>query len=300
MAAKHKPKEPQREAWDFSTCPTEELSFCVVYEYLRQVAMLHRKRLGKAWSRQIFGELFRSYFKDGQRVSFEGHVEGSPVSPFELNLAVRQAFAFAAADCEGFPDAPYLTLNPQERKQKIESFGLTNLRPDWPTMAQEDFFYICVEPTEIMRRYERHGLAFAQQTLEKEPVSRRKDGRWIVDYGGFQFELGLARINWSLSNKRLELAFKRWLETHRPEHVKIFETRGATQMHEVLKYLSATRLLTVFTADQALDYTQRLLGENPLYWETSDWYKAVEKANAVMRAISSPFIDWADEPKAGS
>ena len=99
-------KEISQAQWDFSQCPEAELSFCVAYEYLRQVALAHRQRMGKKWSPLAFAEVFKGYFQNGKRYEFKGLVDGLN-NPFEINLAVKQAYGLAASVCSGFPDSPY-------------------------------------------------------------------------------------------------------------------------------------------------------------------------------------------------
>jgi hypothetical protein len=113
-----------------------------------------------------------------------------------------------------------------------------------------------------------------------------------VDYDGFKFELGLVRLNWSLSNKQLLADFKVWLQQNRPLKITCCETRGAVSLTEKLKYLSALRLLLAMTAAQAGDHTAAFLG-SPLYWSDDNWYDARKKAESVTQDISSPFFDWA-------
>jgi hypothetical protein len=303
MEKKDKLRSLTRACWDFSECPKDELSFCEAYEYFRQVAMAHRERFKKKtdigkWSPAVFAEVFKGYFQDGKRIELKGIVDGA-ADPFEINLAAKQMFAVAASQCSGFPDTPYLELKAEERKAWVKAFGLDQLRPDRPTMAQLDFFGICLNPRQALRQYQSHGIEWARQHLVAESKSKAKADRWIVSHDGFQFELGVIRLNWSLSNKRLANAFAQWLEANRPAEAKIFETRGATQPAETLKYLSAMRLLTVMTAKNAYDYTEKLLGK-PIYNSDDNWYEARNKADSGMRQISSPFFDWAKTEKAGS
>ena len=296
MGIKSKLREVPSASWDFSQCPKDELSFCAAYEYLRQVAMVHRERLKKKsksekWSPQIFAEAFGGYFKDGKRVEFKGINDGV-ADPFEFNLVVKQTFALAACECSGFPDAPYLSIKAEERKAWIKTFGFDQLRLDRPTMAQMNFLGIQLDPLKALPLFQYQILEWALQNLIGNPDAREENPRKIVNYDGFQFELGVIRLNWSLNNKQLVEAFEQWLQKNRPADVLIYETRGAAQLSERLKYLSAMRLLTIMTAPQASDHTQKLLGE-PLYWADSNWYEARDKANSVMREISSPFVDWA-------
>ena len=293
MARKTDTTEVPRTLWDFSRCPKDEVSFCATYEYLRQVAIVHRKRFeakktGYKWTPLVFAEVFKGYTKDGKRVEFKELSKGM-ADPFEISLAVKQTFALAACHCSGFPDAPYLSLVAEERKSWIQDLGFDKLRPDRPTMAQQDFFEICLNPQTALQYYQYHGLEWARQNLVSQARPKNKDGRWIVDYDGFQFELGMIRINWSLSDKRLTQAFKQWLQKNRPAGVKALETRGATQILETLKYLSAMRLLAVMTATQAIAHTENIL-RNPLYYAESEWYEAQTKAHIAMQQISSPFL----------
>jgi hypothetical protein len=126
-AQKAKTQTIPRDWWDFSTCPKEELSFCVTHEYFRQIAMAHRERFGKNWTPKTFEIVFDGYFKDGKRVEFKGTTDGQLTNPFEINLAVTKSFARAATNCTGFPDRPYLALTVEERKAWVKAFGLDKI-----------------------------------------------------------------------------------------------------------------------------------------------------------------------------
>lgn len=282
--------------WDFSQCPPDELSFCTAYEYLRTIALIHRERLKIKfprfkWTPDVLAEAFKGYFRDGKRVEFSDINEGA-ADPFEINLAVKQIFALAACQCTGFPDAPYLSIQAEERKAWIKTFGFDQLRTDRPTMAQKDFFTIFLDPHKALPFYQHHIIEWQKQNLTASPDPRDKIPRMLVDYDKFQFELGVIRINWSLNNKQLVKAFEKWLRENRPKNTPVFETRGAAKLSESLKYLSAMRLLTEMTAVQAYNHTEKLLGK-PLYWSDDNWYEARDKAKSVMKQIFSPFADWA-------
>ncbi len=281
-------KEISQTQWDFSKCPEAELSFCVAYEYLRQVALLHRKRLGKKWSPLAFAEMFKGYFHNGKRYEFKGLVDGLN-NPFEINLAVKQTYGLAASACSGFPDSPYLKLPVEERQRLIKVFSFDRWRPDQPTMAQETFVHIFLEPKAALELYQYHIAEWTRQNLGQSAPER-----WIVDYDGFGFELGVIRLNWASSDKQMIEAFKDWLKNNRPADVKRHETRGSAKMSEYLKYLSALRLLTVMSATEAADFTQKICGES-LYGIDDNWYDARKKANQFMRDLSSPFFSWADK-----
>lgn len=135
-AKKAKIENIPRDWWDFSTCPEAELSFCMAYEYFRQVALVHRKRVGKKWTPKAFEVVFDGYFKDGKRVEFKGMTDGQVAEPYEINLAVKKNFAFATANCTGFPDQPYLALSAKEREAWVKAMGFDKLRPDRPTMTE--------------------------------------------------------------------------------------------------------------------------------------------------------------------
>jgi hypothetical protein len=299
MGEKTKTPELPRADWDFSTCPESELSFCTAYEYFRQIALVHRKRVGEKWTPKDFESAFDGYFGEGKRVDFQGTKDGQTADPFEINLAVKKSFAQVTANCTGFPDLPYLALNATEREAWIKTFGLDKLRPDRPTMAQVDYFEICLNPQEALKHYQYHCLEWGRQNFQQVNPPPDKSRRWIVDYDGFKFELGMVRINWSLSDKKLTKAFEKWLEKNRPASAKARETRGATKMSEMLKYLSALRLLQAMTAIEAGTFTQNIFGE-PLYWDDANWYAASAKADVVMKQISSPFFDWAKNRQTGS
>lgn len=291
-----KPKTLPQESWDFSRCKTEELSFCFAYEYFRQLALTHRYRIGAAWSASAFAALFDGYYQDGVRTEFNSADEGHVADPFEINLSVKRTFAKAVCLCPGFPDVPYLSLNAEERNAWIREFGLDKLRPDRPAMAQADFFEILLGPREAVEQFEHHCKVWAILNLQNGSEKARTASRWIVNYDGFPFELGVIRLNWSSSNKKLIEAFKKWLEQHRPSDASAFETRGSTSLSEALKYLSASRLLAVMSVSEAFKLTQKTL-PHPLYWDEANWYDARKKADAVMKQLSSPFFDWAIPPK---
>lgn len=290
MGQKTKIEKLKRDSWDFSQCPKEELSFCVTYEYFRQIAMIHRKRIGKKWSLQVFEEVFNGYFKDRKRVEFKGIVDGQVADPFEINLSVKRMFALAACKCSGFPDVAYLGLTAKERSAWIKAYGLDKLRPDRPAMAQEDFFEIIRDPKEALQFYQYHCAEWVRQNLHTGSHSVKKNTPWIVDYDGYKFELGVIRINWSWSDKKLTNAFKKWLGKNR-QGIKPNETRGSTTMAELLSFLSAWRLLRAMTAKDAGDFTQEMLGDS-LYQDDVGWYKAQSEADSVMKQISTPFFDW--------
>src|SRR3984885_3431159 len=145
-----KPQLPQ-DTWDFSKCPPEEFSFCVTYECFREIAMVHRKRVGNKWSTQVFEELFNGYYKDGKRIEFKGIP-----APYEINLSIKVTFALAACKCSGFPDTPYLRLHAMERSAWVKELGLNKLRPDRPAMAQADLFEIIRDPKEALLFYQYH------------------------------------------------------------------------------------------------------------------------------------------------
>jgi hypothetical protein len=131
MGKKSKLRELPRAAWDFSKCPVAELSFCTAYEYLRQVAMIHRERFKKKsartnWTPDVFAEVFKGYYRDGKWVEFSGIKEGV-ADPFEINLAVKQTFAMVSCQCTGFPDVPFLSLKAEEREAWLKAFGFVIL-----------------------------------------------------------------------------------------------------------------------------------------------------------------------------
>ncbi len=283
-----------RQLWDFSLCRKEELSFCLFHEYIREVALVHRRRMGAKWSPASFYSLFEGYFKNGTRVQLGGVNAEHANDPFELNLAIKRRFACAVCSCTGFPDTPYLQVPAEERNSRLQDLGLANLRPDRAAMMQEGFFEICRDPKEGLMFYQDHLTEWVRQNLEHPQAVDTVKDPWIVDFDGFKFELGVIRINWSWSDNQLVVAFKRWLEQNRPSGIQSVETRGSTTIAEQLKYLSAKRLLAGMSASEAAKLTQKILGE-PLYWEDTNWYSAKAKAQSIMKQLTIPFFTWADE-----
>lgn len=134
-----KPKAVARKAiprteWDFSLCPLDEISFCCSYEYLREVAAVERARIGDKWTVLNFEAAFDRYFKDGKLHYYKGVSDGKG-DPFEINLAPRRGIGQIVSKCSGFPDRPFLQLQPAERKAWLKEFRLDELRYDRPTMA---------------------------------------------------------------------------------------------------------------------------------------------------------------------
>jgi hypothetical protein len=106
-----------------------------------------------------------------------------------------------------------------------------------------NLFEIHLEPSKALPYYQYHLMAWERQNLATNLGANDESSRKIVSFDGFDMEVGMIRINWSLQNKRLFKAFREWLGKNRPKDSKMLETRGAAQLSESLKYLSASRYI---------------------------------------------------------
>lgn len=143
---------------------------------------MQRQQMGEKWSQHAFAEMFNGYFKNGERVAFKAVSEGK-ADPFEINLAVRRLFGHIVSNCSGFPDQPYLALPKEEREGWIKEFSLQQLRPDRPSMAQQSFFDVRLEPKKAMELYEAHIVEWARQHLNDKSDAAKKRSANTVDRG---------------------------------------------------------------------------------------------------------------------
>ena len=165
-------------------------------------------------------------------------------------------FEFEIIDApSGFPDTPYLLLNPAHQ---------LGSRSHFPTIPKR--------------------LGFTQAYLDQ--------GQWIN--GNRQFvppdEVYNIHIEWTLNNSEIEADFARWLTTlTRPrDAVERRGTGGGRELLTDLKSLGAWRLLKVHQDDfrAARAFTQQQGKPSGLFVRKEDWDDARDRAQAILD-------DWA-------
>ena len=99
------------------------------------------------------------------------------------------------------------------------------------------------------------------------------------------------KLNWDASDKTLLSDFAKWLKKARPQPAR--ERRGKSAPRQELaelKALGAYRLLRIFTAEEALEYSKQFLPRG-LYAKIPDWYEAKSR---VLRVLKSRFVRCGD------
>jgi hypothetical protein len=137
-------------------------------------------------------------------------------------------------------------------------------------MLQMDFSGIERNPNDDLTVYAHFLNEWRLQTNAKSGAYLKNTDPLIVDFDGFKFEMGVIRIHWFLSNKKIVEAFAAWVEKNRPANTGAMETRGATSIKEKLQFLSAMRLVKVMSPSEASKHTEKLFG-HPFYYEETDW-----------------------------
>lgn len=92
------------------------------------------------------------------------------------------------------------------------------------------------------------------------------------------------KLNWDYPDKLLLKGFSYWLKKFRKRPAN--ETRGNLIERSAganLKALGAYRLLKFFTAEQAREHTEKILGHG-LYAKIPDWYEARSKIKALLKS----------------
>lgn len=169
--------------------------------------------------------------------------------------------------CPEFPDNPYLSVPPMERKRRLEVLFGEEIKA---MAAMIDARTIGAYPCDIADRL--------QQSCETgERIS--------LNYGE---ELAMLRINWHWPDSQQIQFFKEWLKTHRPAEVDQWPDRGrgvsTTKFTIRLRKLAAWRLLRDMNWKEAAKLTAKYFPRG-LYCEQGEWLKAARDAKKWLAEI---------------
>ena len=232
LAKKH--PELIREKWDFTTCPGEELGDCRLYEFKSE--SLHVRQEILAWRQNCNAKTFD-----------------------ELLYLARGTLTWAKYGQQFFalwpewPDSPYLSVLPAERKRRRERFGQN--RPE--SRATE----LTPSPAVL------GGLS--QPAVDFILELSGQGGP--VDYPTF-------RIPWKeMSDREMRRSFARWLKVNRKCKAK--PNVSHRYLLTDLKALGAHRILEVTGRDWK--------SAPEIYQDQREWIKADLRAKRLIKRIDT-------------
>jgi hypothetical protein len=245
-----------REDWDFNPCPAEELRFCWVYEYMREVK--GAQRVVAEWRSKAWAQTFEGFCALAKK-------EGAP------SVCVPgDAFHY-------FPEWPvmaYLSIEQLERNRRYKEL--------YP-MRESEYAASLLTP-------ELPQDEWGRDMLMNELYSTAKDGgiptASVLAFEGAKFVL--LQIDWHLTNKALMESFCAFLET-RPPEVRERPKKDGKGSHPAilkadLKALGALRLERTMRVSDIPGYTKEVLNA-PLYSQDTSILGAVSRAQAVIRSF---------------
>jgi hypothetical protein len=220
-----------REKWDFTTCPDEELADCRLYEFKSQSPYARQEIL--AWRQTCNAETFDEFLY---------------LARGTLTWA-KYGQQFYALWPE-WPDAPYLSIPPDERKRRRDLFG----------------------PNTESRAAELTPLPAVPGKLSQPAVDFMLE---LIDQSG-PVEYPTFRIPWKeISDREIRRRFALWLKINRKCKAK--PNVSHRHMRADLKALGAYRILKATGGEWR--------NAPPLYVEYSEWMKAAARAKKLIKRI---------------
>lgn len=235
-----------RQDWDFSQVPEDELLLCRFYEYARELKVWHEI----ARCSRLLLEDARIDLRDS------AYKAGGPGGGFvKTNWIITQVFTLFPE----FPQMPWLSIDGQERRHRIEQLGTS----DYP-LPLEEFPQVAITEggTNITRS------VFGE-------VFHGTDAHFVVC--------------WNYTDAQIAAEFRHWLiKTRYIPEPKKHKGRVSTQ-HDVLRAhlreLAAFRLLQRFTLPLAKREVENALGgasEARLYTTDRSWFRAKRNAKTFL------------------
>jgi hypothetical protein len=198
----------------------------------------------------------------------------------------------------GFPSAPFQRLSLTSDNISGYTTAIGQIQGDEFHPAPLPFFTVMImrEPNQVFHRSKLHFELACAQGYKRTETHGQTETPFLVQSRGRTMEILLVHIDWSKSNTRIIQVIKQWVQANRPSNIKPKEIRGSTTPREMLRYLSAHRLLAVMSAAKASNLTEHHFGQ-PLYYTDSDWYKARNKSQSIMRELFEPFFRFDEQDR---
>ncbi len=270
-----------REEWDFrdepaGRLPDWQLVRCYQYEFARECPQIR--------------DAVEGWWKKLNRSDWRLENIFVYANPYNIE---HDLLTFLTSFKEFFPAKPFLAIPPTTRQNFLEVSYLVTLGksvrhlsalPDLEQDYNRVRKLICQGKTEMPLP---EGTADDLQQDEKfVPQSVPTMQQFMRQRVSFK----VFRIDWGQSDTALGNQFDQWLRKNRPLWQQPREERGKSSTRDWLKQLGAMRLLRVFNAIQAADYTAQFQTDKkgnckPLYAESSEWTKAKRAAEAGIKGF---------------
>jgi hypothetical protein len=269
MPRKPKSKEDPTiapEEWNFEDkkrLPDAELDACFLYEYARE-----RARLSPLWQSSV---------KEIVKLSSlpKGHPEKDKY--FDLFERLRSVFGsvslFWECSTPDFATRPWQSFNPEQRRKLVEQ----HTRNKWESF--QDSIALRITLLRDLPEYAAAGVDDFDTWMITD--------KCFFD-GKAQRDQGFIAINWDNTDDVLKAKFTAWLNEKRGNRKAMKSLQGKIKLRQNLKALGARRLLDAgFTVAAAMGYSQKILGNQPLYAVERSWSNAKNKV--VPRVMASLF-----------
>ena len=236
------PTRLPRTDWDFTDIPSEELAYCVVYEYVRdskrmkqqintvlQLQKELRELTTEQWADLSEEErhtflLLQKMYQNIKSVPQSKYSETGPeieLPGWEGTFLLECGF-----DVWLFQDKPWIEIPPQERKARLTAyFGGDYQNPQ----AFVDAAFTDATVNDL-----RDAAGNLQNLRNKTPVS-----------------FHVIRVAWDCTDDTIKQSFAKWLKTNEPADRTPSDRRGTNKAREHLYQLAAYRLLNHYTWNEA-------------------------------------------------
>lgn len=247
---------PVLEDWDFSVCPPDELQSCYTYEFLREWAWT-RESVAQ-WRKKHPGQKFDDWLPTIQ-------------NPSDRDRPDYELYAF----CPEWPDKPYLSILPKERRRRLE------LMPKLKCEHDRRYALRMVHLPAVLCWYSQPPPPGATRVF---PPTERA----TVKEDDFH-ETICVTVDWRHHPKRIAKIFEELLIRMRPADIRYWKTKGKgrhqEQLRARLKALGAWRLLMKWKISwqEAEELTARTREHGqPLFDGQSHWLRACKQAGEFM------------------
>jgi hypothetical protein len=182
----------------------------------------------------------------------------------------------------GFATTPWQSFNPEQRRDLVKQ----HTRNKRSRQSYQDSISLDITLLRDLPEYAAAGVDCFDSWVILDKCSH--DGKP-------QREHGFIAVNWDYTDDILKAKFTAWLNKMRGNRKAVKSLQGRTKPRQNLKALGAKRILDAgFTVAAAMNYSQKILRDGPLYDAERSWSNA--KNQVVRRVLASLFGSGQNPP----
>jgi len=319
-----KPPALEREEWDFSKVPNNELAGCCWWEYARESAFIRDVRKRCLESRRTDAPNDEQLHQDLQKLQSIGdasevYLRGCFLEPGIVYQSFDERLPnFRHPESQpitgSFPD-PWQSLSPGERacRSLVANYGNGII----PKPIDRGRGYEAEDIAKSFRSRWDQVMAAFHELQRKNPgkseVQLREEGKLGPHdeippslYWESGLEITVLRIAWAnYTNDELVKAFRKWVKEHRPKEIPVPSNKGRKpgDVRAHLTRLAVMRLLSRYKTSEVLnpkaDGLKAILGSAQFsgskWLDSTKWHDARREAGRFFHGLF-PFLPADDKP----